>query len=252
MTALENPRERALIIGYSLIIMPDQIRYVGEGSGIKAITGGDEVSVDPKHKQPYSTRIPAVILAVNNNAMSFSDRSGGVSRRRVIFNFSEVIPENERDTLLCDKIARELPVIIRHLLTRFVEPAEAKCLLLEQQKSAEALNVKRSTDSLVDFCGYLLASAEANGMLVGNAEIIPFNPRKYLYHAYLAYMRGNNLAKPVSITRFGCDMPGSLAEFGLQYLRKKSRQGIRSNLNLNVDSADEWLPRATGAADLNH
>ncbi len=129
-----------------------------------------------------------------------------MSRRRVIFNFSEVIPENERDTLLCDKIARELPVIIRHLLTRFVEPAEAKCLLLEQQKSAEALNVKRSTDSLVDFCGYLLASAEADEMLVGNAEIIPFNPRKYLYHAYLAYMRGNNLAKPVSVTRFGCDM----------------------------------------------
>ncbi|WP_339057976.1 primase-helicase zinc-binding domain-containing protein [Candidatus Regiella endosymbiont of Tuberolachnus salignus] len=252
MTALENPRERALIIGYSLIIMPDQIRYVGEGSGIKAITGGDEVSVDPKNKQPYSTRIPAVIVAVNNNAMSFSDRSGGVSRRRVIFNFSEIIPENERDTLLRDKIARELPVIIRHLLTRFVESAEAKCLLLEQQKSAEALNVKRSTDSLVDFCGYLLASAEADGMLVGNAEIIPFNPRKYLYHAYLAYMRGNNLAKPVSVTRFGSDMPGSLAEFGLQYLRKKSRQGIRSNLNLNVNSADEWLPRATGTADLNH
>ncbi|PHM69730.1 DNA primase [Xenorhabdus kozodoii] len=88
MAALENPRERALIVGYSLIILPDQTRYVGDGSGIKAITGGDEVAIDPKHKQPYSTRIPAVVLAVNNNAMSFSDRSGGVSRRRVIFNFS--------------------------------------------------------------------------------------------------------------------------------------------------------------------
>ncbi|WP_340617826.1 toprim domain-containing protein [Xenorhabdus entomophaga] len=245
MAALENPRERALIVGYSLIILPDQTRYVGDGSGIKAITGGDEVAIDPKHKQPYSTRIPAVVLAVNNNAMSFSDRSGGVSRRRVIFNFSEVIPENERDPFLRDKIAAELPVIIRHLLHRFIDPRAAKRLLVEQQKSEEALDIKRGTDPLVDFCGHLIASNEADGLLIGNAEIMPFNPCKYLYHAYLAYMKGNNLNKPVSVTRFGMDMPGALAEYGLHYLRKKSKYGIRSNISLNIDTANEWLPKLT-------
>ncbi|CDL86930.1 toprim domain-containing protein [Xenorhabdus cabanillasii] len=245
MAALENPRERALIVGYSLIILPDQTRYVGDGSGIKAITGGDEVAIDPKHKQPYSTRIPAVVLAVNNNAMSFSDRSGGVSRRRVIFNFSEVVPENERDPLLRDKIAAELPIIIRQLLHRFADPQTARRLLAEQQKSEEALDIKRGTDPLVDFCGYLVASHEADGLLIGNAEIVPFNPRKYLYHAYLAYMKGNNLNKPVSVTRFGMDMPGALAEYNQHYLRKKSKQGIRSNLDLNIDTAIEWLPKLT-------
>ncbi|MBE8598143.1 toprim domain-containing protein [Xenorhabdus sp. BG5] len=245
MAALENPRERALIVGYSLIILPDQTRYVGDGSGIKAITGGDEVAIDPKHKQPYSTRIPAVVLAVNNNAMSFSDRSGGVSRRRVIFNFSEVVPENERDPLLRDKIAAELPVIIRHLLHKFADPQSARRLLAEQQKSEEALDIKRGTDPLIDFCGYLIASDEADGLLIGNAEIMPFNPRKYLYHAYLAYMKGNNLNKPISVTRFGMDMPGALAEYRQQYLRKKSKQGIRSNLNMNIDTAIEWLPKLT-------
>ncbi|PHM40107.1 DNA primase [Xenorhabdus mauleonii] len=245
MAALETPRERALIVGYSLIILPDQTRYVGDGSGIKAITGGDEVAIDPKHKQPYSTRIPAVVLAVNNNAMSFSDRSGGVSRRRVIFNFSEVVPENERDPLLRDKIAAELPVIIRQLLHRFADPHTARRLLAEQQKSEEALDIKRGTDPLVGFCGYLVASHEADGLLIGNAEIMPFNPRKYLYHAYLAYMKGNNLNKPVSVTRFGMDMSGALAEYSQYYLRKKSKQGIRSNLNLNIDTAIEWLPKLT-------
>ncbi|MBD2811906.1 toprim domain-containing protein [Xenorhabdus sp. Vera] len=245
MAALENPRERALIVGYSLIILPDQTRYVGDGSGIKAITGGDEVAIDPKHKQPYSTRIPAVVLAVNNNAMSFSDRSGGVSRRRVIFNFSEVVPENERDPLMRDKVAAELPVIIRQLLHRFTDPQKARRLLAEQQKSEEALDIKRGTDPLVDFCGYLVASHEADGLLIGNAEIVPFNPRKYLYHAYLAYMKGNNLNKPVSVTRFGMDMPGALAEYNQHYLRKKSKQGIRSNLDLNIDTAIEWLPKLT-------
>jgi putative DNA primase/helicase len=83
------------------------------------------------------------VLAVNNNAMTFSDRSGGISRRRVIFNFSEVVPENERDTMLAEKIEGELAVIIRHLLTRFASQDEAKRLLHEQQKSEEALAIKR-------------------------------------------------------------------------------------------------------------
>ncbi|EMB2766870.1 DNA primase, partial [Escherichia coli] len=189
MKALEDARERALVVGFSLIIMPDMTRYAGDGAGIKAITGGDKVAIDPKHKAPYSTRIPAVVLAVNNNAMSFSDRSGGISRRRVIFNFSEVVPENERDSMLAEKIEGELAVVIRHLLTRFADQDEARRLLYEQQKSEEALAIKREGDSLVDFCGYLMASVMCDGLLVGNAEIVPFSPRRYLYHAYLAYMR---------------------------------------------------------------
>lgn len=247
MVALENPRERALVVGYSLIIMPDMSRYAGDGAGIKAITGGDKVAIDPKHKAPYSTRIPAVILAVNNNAMSFSDRSGGISRRRVIFNFAEVVPENDRDPMLAEKIEAELAVIIRHLLTRFADQSEAKRLLFEQQKSEEALAIKREGDSLVDFCGYLMASVQCDGMFVGNASVIPFSPRKYLYHAYMAYMQSYGLSKTtVSLTRFGTDMPGAMAEYGKEYLRKKSTKGnIRSNVSLS-DEAEEWLPTATG------
>jgi putative DNA primase/helicase len=249
MASLENPRERALVVGYSLIILPDMMRYAGDGAGIKAITGGDKVAIDPKHKAPYSTRIPAVILAINNNAMSFSDRSGGISRRRVIFNFSQVVPENERDPLLSEKIEAELPVIIRHLLTRFADQSEAKRLLFAQQKSEEALAIKREGDSLVDFCGYLMASLQCDGMFVGNASIIPFNPRKYLYHAYMAYMQSNGLSKPISLTRFGTDMSGAIAEYGKEYLRKKSTKGnTRSNVRLSGE-AEEWLPAATGGSD---
>lgn len=241
MKALEDARDRALVVGYSLIIMPDMTRYAGDGAGIKAITGGDKVSIDPKHKAPYSTRIQAVVLAVNNNAMTFSDRSGGISRRRVIFNFSEVVPENERDSMLAEKIEGELAVVIRHLLTRFADQDEARRLLYEQQKSEEALAIKREGDSLVDFCGYLLASVACDGMFIGNAEIVPFSPRKYLYHAYLAYMRANGLSKPVSLMRFGTDMPGAMAEYGKEYQKRKTKHGIRSNVTLHDDSGD-WMP----------
>ena len=248
MKALEDARERALVVGYSLIIMPDMTRYAGDGAGIKAITGGDKVSIDPKHKAPYSTRIQAVVLAVNNNAMTFSDRSGGISRRRVIFNFTEVVPENERDTLLAEKIEGELAVVIRHLLTRFADQDDARRLLHEQQKSEEALAIKREGDSLVDFCGYLMASVVCDGMFIGNAEIVPFSPRKYLYHAYLAYMRANGLNKPVSLMRFGTDMPGAMAEYGKKYEKRKTKHGIRSNVTLHDDSGD-WMPSCSGTAE---
>lgn len=253
MNALEDSRARALVVGYSLIVLPDMSRYVGEGAGIKAITGGDKVAVDPKHKQPYSIRIPAVILAVNNNAMKFSDHSGGISRRRVIFNFAEVVPENERDPLLAEKIEGELAVIIRHLLKRFAVQQEARSLLLEQQKSDEALAIKRHGDPLVDFCGYLAALLECDGMVVGNAEMVPFSPRRYLYHAYLAFMRAHGL-KPVSLTRFGLDMPGAMKEHGKEYLRKPCTKGpdkgrIVTNLLLN-DDVEQWMPSAIGGINL--
>ncbi|EGJ7875463.1 DNA primase [Escherichia coli] len=253
MKALEDARERALVVGFSLIIMPDMTRYAGDGAGIKAITGGDKVAIDPKHKAPCSTRIPAVVLAVNNNAMSFSDRSGGISRRRVIFSFSEVVPENERDPMLAEKIEGELAVVIRHLLTRFNNQDEARRLLYEQQKSEEALAIKREGDSLVDFCGYLMSLVKCEGMMVGNAEIVPFSPRRYLYHAYLAYMSAHGLGKPVSLTRFGTDMPGAMAEYGKEYKRAKCTKGPdkgRTFTNVLLDEdADGWLPAATGIND---
>lgn len=111
------------------------------------------MSADPKYRDAYSTHIPAVILAVNNNPMRFTDRSGGVSRRRVILTFPEVIPAKERDPPLLDKINAELGVIVRHLMQRLTLPDEARELLQSQQSSGEALELKRQTDPLVDFCG---------------------------------------------------------------------------------------------------
>ena len=68
--------------------------------------------------------------------------------------------------MLAEKIEGELAVVIRHLLTRFADQDEARRLLYEQQKSEEALAIKREGDSLVDFCGYLMASVMCDGLLV--------------------------------------------------------------------------------------
>ena len=240
---LESPRERAALIGFSLIRLPDQEKWSGDGAGLKAITGGDAVSVDPKYRDAYSTHIPAVILAVNNNPMRFTDRSGGVSRRRVIIHFPEQIAPEERDPQLKDKIAHELAVIVRQLMQKFSDPMTARTLLQSQQNSDEALSIKRDSDPTFDFCGYLEALPEPDGMYMGNANIIPKQPRLYLYHAYLVYMEAHGYKNTLSLTMFGKGLAAMLKEYGLNYGKRRTNQGMQTNLALRDESNADWLPR---------
>lgn len=246
---LEDPRKRASLIGFSLIRLPDQEKWSGDGAGLKAITGGDAVSVDPKYQNPYSTHIPAVILAVNNNPMRFTDRSGGVSRRRVIIHFPEQIAPEERDPQLRDKIARELAVIVRQLMQKFSDPMAARALLQSQQNSDEALSIKRDADPTFDFCGYLEMLPQTSGMFMGNASIIPRNYRKYLYHAYLAYMEANGYRNVLSLKMFGLGLPMMLKEYGLNYEKRHTKQGIQTNLSLKEESYGDWLPKCDDPAE---
>ncbi|KFR60535.1 primase-helicase zinc-binding domain-containing protein [Salmonella enterica] len=240
---LESPRERAALIGFSLIRLPDQEKWSGDGAGLKAITGGDAVSVDPKYKDAYSTHIPAVILAVNNNPMRFTDRSGGVSRRRGILHFPEQIAPEERDPKLKDKIAQELAVIVRQLMQKFSDPMAARTLLQSQQNSDEALRIKRDADPTFDFCGYLEALPEPDGMYMGNANIIPRQPRLYLYHAYLIYMEAYGYKNTLSLTMFGKGLSAMLKEYGLNYDKRRTNQGMQTNLALREESNADWLPK---------
>ncbi|EOV9601919.1 primase-helicase zinc-binding domain-containing protein [Cronobacter malonaticus] len=240
---LEDPRRRASLIGFSLIRLPDQEKWSGDGAGLKAITGGDAVSVDPKYQNPYSTHIPAVILAVNNNPMRFTDRSGGVSRRRVIIHFPEQIAPEERDTQLKDKIAHELAVIVRQLMQRFSDPMSARTLLQSQQNSDEALSIKRDADPTFDFCGYLKELSEPEGMYMGNANIVPRQPRLYLYHAYQVYMEAHGYKNTLSLTMFGKGLSSMLKEYGMNYGKRRTNQGMQTNLVLRDESNADWLPK---------
>ncbi|ELJ7124958.1 toprim domain-containing protein [Salmonella enterica] len=241
MKALEDGFERALLVDASLIIMPDMNHYQGEGAALKSITGGDDVMINHKYGRIYSAPIRAVILAVNNRAMTFSDTGGGIARRRVIFNFSEVVPENKRDPRLTEKIEAETGFIIRYLMNRFNDEQEAKSILIRQRKSLEALEIKRQVSPLVDFCGYLVVAKDGHGMSLGNMGVETFRPRRYLYHAYVAYMRAQNLDKHISAKSFGEALRSSLAEYGIEYRTHRHKTYRASNVTLSED-ASEWLP----------
>jgi putative DNA primase/helicase len=248
MRALDEARGRYQFVGKSLITLPDQVKYVGEGAGIKAVTGGDLIEVDGKYEKQFSTVIKAVVLATNNEPMSFTERNGGIARRRVIFPFNIPVKESEKDPHLAEKISRELPVIIRHLLTEFADQNKAKKLLQAQRDSNEALTVKSNSDPLYHFCGYLVSVNDATGMKMGNKNISPRAPRLYLYHAYLSFMEAHGFERPLTLTKFGESIPKIMLEYKQEYRKVRTKKGYSYNVELS-EEAEEWLPSVPECRD---
>ncbi len=228
--SLDEARGRSQFVGKRLIILPDQPKYVGDGSGIKAITGGDLVEIDGKYEKQFSTIIKAVVLITNNDPMVFTERNGGIARRRVIFTFDTVVPEDKKDPHLIDHIATELPVIIRHLLSVFSDEQKAKSLLYAQRDSAEALEVKRATDPVLDMCATVTFLDMAKGMMMGGGKFVKLEPQKYLYHLYLEYMEYHGLGKPLSVTRFSTAMKNAAKEYGKPYLTRRIKGRTQTNV----------------------
>lgn len=245
MASMDTARGRAPLTGKSLIILPDQPRYVGEGTGIKAITGGDLVEIDAKYEKQYSTIIRAVVLATNNEPMVFTERNGGIARRRVIFVFDAEVPKTERDEQMPEKISAEIPVIIRHLLSEFPQPEQARQQLAEQLKSVEALAIKRRTNPVVDLCSYLGFMTEPKGMMLGGGKFVALEPKTYLYHLYLTFAEYYGLKNIMSVESFSKALREAAREYQGEYVTRKVKGYTQTNVNITQD-AGEFLPHAYG------
>lgn len=246
MASLDHAKSRYQFVDKRLIVLPDQPKYIGDGSGIKAITGGDLVEIDGKYEKQFATVIQAVVLATNNEPMVITERNGGISRRRVIFTFDRVVTEADKDPLLGDKIAAELPVVIRYLLAQFTEPEHARHLLLEQRNSDDALIIKRATDPVIDLCGMVLFLDEPKGLMMGGNPEIKREPRRYLYHAYLAFMEYHGLGRPLSVQGFSRALKAAAKEYGRQYCSRVIKGKSQTNIML-TEVAEMFLPQAVYA-----
>lgn len=243
MAALDYARGRAQFVDKRLILLPDQPKYIGDGSGIKAITGGDMVEIDGKYEKQFAAVIQAVVLATNNEPMVITERNGGVSRRRVIFTFNQVVTEADKDPLLGEKIAAELPVVIRHLLTLFADPERARIRLLEQRCSDDALAIKRATDPVIDLCAMLTFMDKPEGLFMGGNPSVKQEPRRYLYHLYLAYLDYHGLGRPLSVQKFSQAVKSATKEFGREYITRKVKGYAQTNAT-PTEATEVFMPQA--------
>ncbi|EET8639784.1 DNA primase [Escherichia coli] len=241
MTSLDDASGRAQVVGSRLIVLADQPKYTGEGTGIKKITGGDPVEINPKYEKRFTAVIRAVVLATNNNPMIFTERAGGVARRRVIFRFDNIVSEAEKDRELPEKIAAEIPVIIRRLLANFTDSEKARALLLEQRDGDEALAIKQQTDPVIEFCQFLNFLEEARGLMMGGGgDSVKYTTRNSLYRVYLAFMAYAGRSKPLNVNDFGKAMKPAAKVYGHEYITRKVK-GVTQTNAITTDECDAFL-----------
>lgn len=241
MTSLDDAGGRAQVVGSRLIVLADQPKYTGEGTGIKKITGGDPVEINPKYEKRFTAVIRAVVLATNNNPMIFTERAGGVARRRVIFRFDNIVSEAEKDRELPEKIAAEIPVIIRRLLANFADPEKARALLIEQRDGDEALAIKQQTDPVIEFCQFLNFLEEARGLMMGGGgDSVKYTTRNSLYRVYLAFMAYAGRSKPLNVNDFGKAMKPAAKVYGHEYITRKVK-GVTQTNTITTDDCDAFL-----------
>lgn len=241
MTSLDDAGGRAQVVGSRLIVLADQPKYTGEGTGIKKITGGDPVEINPKYEKRFTAVIRAMVLATNNNPMIFTERAGGVARRRVIFRFDNIVSEAEKDRELPEKIAAEIPVIIRRLLANFTDPEKARALLLEQRDGDEALAIKQQTDPVIEFCQFLNFLEEARGLMMGGGgDSVKYTTRNSLYRVYLAFMAYAGRSKPLNVAEFSKAMKPAAKVYGHEYITRKVK-GVTQTNAITTDDCDAFL-----------
>lgn len=237
----EDPKEMDGFEDKLLLICSEQQAYGGKGSGLKRVTGGDDVRIDKKYISRFTTVIPAVILVVNNEPTKFTDRTGAIERRRVIFSFDKIIPEKDRDPDLMDKIASEVSAIIYKIIHSFKHPLEAKQLLEQQQKSDEALKIKINSDHITLFCSYFYTTEEENGLGIGNAKMRN-RFRTHLYPAYLEFVDAINHEYPISYNNFTSAIKQGLIQNRnpIDFKSKKSTGGVFKT-NVHFKNFDEFF-----------
>jgi putative DNA primase/helicase len=137
MSSLTTNFGLADLIGKSLAVVADaRLPRLGAEMIVErllTISGEDTVTVDRKHKDPWSGRLPSRFMLLSNELPAFRDQSGAIASRLIILTM-QVSNLGREDTALETDLRRELPGILNWALAgldqlgqrgRFVEPASS-------------------------------------------------------------------------------------------------------------------------------
>ncbi len=217
---LEKDEKRAMLIGKSLAISPDQKPYTGSADELKAITGGDNVGVRMLYVGSFSTKLSPVFMLVTNNPLTFTDRNGGIFRRRIIIPFERSIPKEKKDVHFTEKVQSEVYGIVNKLLELYPNPDIARKILEDYRELNEGKGVKREANHLIDFLGHFELREHRNeqALRLGSARgrFIPYGEKTKpdsLYSAYYFYCECNGL-NPISLFAFKNALSDAFKECG--------------------------------------
>lgn len=216
LKAFEDMKGRAVLVGKTLAYSPDQKQYRGAADDLKAMTGGDPLKVKLLYKDEIEIKVNAVFMMSTNYPITFTDRNGGINRRRVIIPFDRAIPKEKKDVHFIEKVRREVYGITNLLLAQFPQPETARKVLESYQERNDGIHIKQESNHLIDFAkAFTIQANSTKGLKWGsNYSNSKANKHNALYKAYLHYCECFNLKTPLNLSAFKQAMADALRETG--------------------------------------
>ncbi|WP_245687132.1 DNA primase family protein [Streptacidiphilus griseoplanus] len=111
-----------LLVGARVALASETNRSaVLDSAAIKNATGGEEVTVNPKYRDPYTFTPTALILLASNYKPVVREQDNGTWRRIKLIPFLQRFEGDRRDPQLEDKLLAEAPGILAWLVRGAVE-----------------------------------------------------------------------------------------------------------------------------------
>lgn len=140
ITKLNDERMVTSLVGKLLNVSTEQSRLDSiSDTTFKSIIGGDPISVRKLYAEvENNVRLKVRFLCAANELPSTNDSSEAMRRRLIILSCPRVVPDNQRDPLLLDKLKTELPGVLRRWVNalhrlrdrgRFDEPDSSKAMV---------------------------------------------------------------------------------------------------------------------------
>ncbi|TNH03485.1 hypothetical protein FHQ26_09540 [Testudinibacter sp. TR-2022] len=232
---LDSARGRAGADKALLVLSPDQDMYTGHGAGLKSLSGADLVDFDPKYIPPYNAKSHAVYIVSHNGSVNFTERNGGIDRRRVLILLDNVVSDDEKDFMLEEKLKAETGGIVAKLLKEFSSSDLAFQVILKHEKSAEAIQLKAESDHTVEFCSFFETMPTLNGLRVG--DMGKEGDMQYFYSHYLRFCSAYGHKFPLSVSKFKLAMVQAfkIHQSKIPYATRRTKKGFITNVRLKQD-----------------
>lgn len=109
---LNSPFSLQPMIGKKINIATENTCQIASSSKLKAITSGDEVSINRKNLPEIAIKLPIKLVFVLNANPLFNDKSYGLARRLYLLRMDKVVDKSEQDPHLGEQLSTELPGIL--------------------------------------------------------------------------------------------------------------------------------------------
>ncbi|PGH49933.1 phage/plasmid primase, P4 family [Streptomyces sp. Ru87] len=138
-----------LLVGVRLALASETNRSaVLDAAAIKNATGGEEINVNPKYRDPYSFKPQALILLASNYKPVIREQDSGTWRRVKLLPFLQRFEGDQKDLTLDDTLRREHPGILAWLVRGAMEwyrhglddPASVRDAVREYREESDPLD----------------------------------------------------------------------------------------------------------------